>query len=135
MNLADVMEELAAKLSVIDGLNVFAYPPDAVPEPAAIVGYPETIDFDQTYVRGADRMTLPVLVVVGKYTDVGTRDLLAKYCNGSGPASVKVAIESAEYSSCDSVVVTTADFDVLRIGGTDYMAALFTLDITGSGES
>ena len=135
MDLADVMEEVAAKLGTIDGLRVFAYPPGDVPPPAAIVSYPETYDFDATYGRGMDRMSLPVVVVVGKPTDRSTRDRLAKYCNGSGPASVKAVVERGTYSACDTVRVTSIEFDPVEIAATVYMAALFTLDIAGPGSA
>lgn len=133
MDLADVMEEVAGKLSAINGLRIFAYPPDALAPPAAVVSYPDSYDYDGTYGRGMDRLKLPVVVVVGKPTDRSTRDRLAKYCDGAGAASVKVAAENGTYVSCDTVRVESVTFDVVSIAGTDYMAALFTLDITGSG--
>lgn len=135
MNLADVMEEVAARLDTIDGLRVFAYPPDSLSEPAAVVSYPDTYEFDGTYGRGMDRMRLPIVVVVGKPTDRSTRDRLARYCDGSGPFSVKAAVESGERAAFDTVRVESIDFDVVTIGGTDHMAALFTVDIAGPGSA
>ena len=37
MNLADVMDELAARIDTIEGLRVHAFPPDNVAVPAAVV--------------------------------------------------------------------------------------------------
>jgi hypothetical protein len=133
VKLEDVMDEVAARLATIEGLRVFAYPTDSVAPPAAVVSFPENITFDETYGRGMDRMTLPVVVAVGKPYARSTRPLLAAYCNGSGPASVKAALEAGDYASCDVVRVTGIDFDVVTIAGTDYMAALFDLDIAGAG--
>lgn len=133
MNLADVMEEVAGRLGTINGLRVFAYPPDDVHPPAAIVSYPDTYTFDETYQRGMDRMAVPVVLVVGKPTDRSSRDRLAQYCDGSGPASVKAALEAADYVACHSVRVTGIEFDVVSIAGTDYMAARFDLDVAGQG--
>lgn len=133
MNLDAVMEQVASKVDLIADLRVFAYPPDSLTPPAAVVSYPETYTFDETYGRGSDRLTLPVVVVVGKVTDRGTRESLAAYCDGSGAKSVKQAVETGGYTALHSVRVTGIEFDVVTIGGTDYMAALFSLDITGSG--
>lgn len=135
MDLADVMEEVAGKLSAINGLRVFAYPPDNLAPPAGVVSYPESYEYDGTYGRGMDRLKLPVVVVVGKPTDRSTRDRLARYCDGAGAGSVKVAAQAGPYVACDTVRVESVEFDVVSIGGTDYMAALFTLDITGPGSA
>lgn len=133
MNLADVMDEIAARLSTIDGLRVFPYPADSPTPPAAVVSYPEAYNFDETYGRGSDRMTLPVVVVVGKPYDRSTRSSLSKYCNGFGPASVKAAVETGPAASFDVARVTGIEFDVVSIRGEDMMAALFDLDIAGQG--
>lgn len=133
MNLTDVMEEVAARLATIKGMRVFPYPADSVSPPAAIVSYPETLTYDETYGRGSDRMALPVVVVVGKPYDRSTRDLITRYTDGSGASSVKAALETGTYASCDGVRVTRAEFDVVSIAGTDYVAAQFDLDIAGSG--
>jgi hypothetical protein len=133
MRLADVMEEVAARLGSIDGLRVFPHPADSVSPPAAIVSYPETLTYDETYGRGFDRMTLPVVVVVGKPYDRSTRDLITRYTDGSGGSSVKAALEAGTYASCDGIRVTGVEFDVVSIAGTDYVAAQFDLDIAGSG--
>lgn len=133
MNLADVMDEIAASLETITGLRVWPYPPGAVTPPAAIVSYPETVTFDLTYGRGMDRWKLPVVLVTGKPTDRTTRETLAGFTDVSGLRSVKVAIESATHVAFDHVRVESCEFDVVTIGGVDLMAAIFDLDIAGKG--
>jgi hypothetical protein len=133
VDLADVMQEVADRLDAIEGLRVHPSPPGKVTPPAAVVSYPETYTFDETYGRGMDRLSLPLVVVVGRPVDRSTRDALAAYCKGSGAASVKAVLESGTYSAFDVLRVESIDFDVVSIGGTEYMAALFTLDIAGSG--
>ena len=134
MDLALVMDELAARLATIEGLRVHAQPIGSVTPPAAVVVYPEEVTFDATYGRGMDRMRLPIVVVVGRPYDRSTRDALAGYCAGSGAQSVKAVIESGAYLAFDAVRVENIDFDVVPIGAIDYMAALFTLDIGGQGD-
>lgn len=95
MDLADVMTEIGARLDTIDGLRVYPYPADQVTPPAAVVTYPETVQFDATYARGMDRYPdLVVMVLVAKPWDRSTRDLVAGYLNGSGAGSVKDVLEN-----------------------------------------
>lgn len=133
MNLADVMDQVATQLDTISGLRVFAFPPDHLNPPAAVVSYPDSYNYDETYGRGMDRISLPVVVVVGKVSDRASRDNLATYADGSGSDSVKAVVEAGTYTAFDTVRVESVDFDVVDIAGISYMAALFTLDIAGSG--
>jgi hypothetical protein len=133
MDIADVMDQVATAIDTITGLRVSAYPAGEITPPAAIVSYPESVTFDATYGRGMDRMSLPVVVLIGVPNDRQTRDLLTAYCAGSGASSVKAAIESGSYTALHTIRVEGIDFDVHRVGATDYMAALFTCDIAGPG--
>jgi hypothetical protein len=135
VDLAAVMQAVSDRLDTIAGLRCFAYPPGSITPPAAVVSYPDTYDFDETYGRGMDRLKLPVVVVVGRPTDRTTRDKLAAYVNGTGASSVKAVLESGTYTAFDVVRVTGVDFDVVTIAATDYLAALFDLDIAGKGTS
>lgn len=133
MNLADVMQEIADQLDTITGLRVFGFPPDRIVPPAAFVSWPDDLTFDETYGRGSDHMTLPVVVVEGRPSDRTSVLRLGAYCDGSGPASVKAVVESGTYTAFDTVRVMSAELDVVTIAGTDYIAALFSLDIAGQG--
>lgn len=136
MKLNDVMDEVAEVLGAITGLRVFGYPPPTVSPPAGIVSYPESIDYDQTYGRGMDRISgLPVLLVVGKATERSAREKVAGWAAGSGPNSVKAVLEAHEWTSCDVLTVTECIFDVVTIAAIDYLAAMFSLDIAGSGNA
>jgi hypothetical protein len=128
------MDAISTRLDTIAGLRCFPYPPDSITPPAAIVTYPEELTFDAGYDRGADTMTLPVIVAVGKVHDRNTRNLVDAYCAGSGASSIKAVIESGTYTAFDSVRVTGAEFDIVTIGSADYLAAVFDLDIIGDGE-
>ncbi len=133
MDLAAVMDALAARLDVIDGLRVHAYPIGSVTPPAAVLSYPDDYTYDATYQRGMDRMTLPLVLVVGKASDRTARDRLSAYVNGSGASSVKAVLESGAYTAFHTLRVVDADFDVVRIADVEYVAAVFSLDITGAG--
>lgn len=133
MNIADVMDELGTALGAVDGLRVFPYSADKVTPPAAIVEWPENVNYDTTMARGSDQLDFLVTVVVGRFDARTTRDRLAKYLDGAGDASVKAAIEGAIYTAFDTVRVTTATVDSYTIAGVVYLGAEFKLDITGQG--
>ena len=136
MDLAAVADELAARLGTITGLRVSAFPPPTVVPPAAIVSYPERVDFDATYGRGLDRAERwPIVLVVGKASDRTARDRIYAYAEGSGAASVKAVLESGTYTTFESIRVASVEFDVVTIAGIDYIAAMFAVDIAGPGSS
>lgn len=129
------MDELGTALSSVDGLRVFPYSADRVTPPAAIVGWPDVIDYDTTFGRGSDSMVLPVWVVVGKVDARSSRNTLAAYLDGSGSSSVKAAVDGGTYTACDSATVTGVPNGVesVSIAGTEYLAAIFNVSITGKG--
>ncbi len=132
MDLDAVMTEIGEHLDVT-GLRLAVVGEKPVP-PAAYVSYPDSIDFDQTYGRGSDSMALQVVVIVGRTAAVrATRTALAAYCAGSGDNSVKEAIEGTPYDSADSVTVSGVEFDVVSLAGIDHMAAIFSVNVVGSG--
>lgn len=135
MNLSDVAEEIAARLDSIEGLRCFSYPPAAIHPPVAIVlnPVPGDIQYDQTYGRGMDRMTLPVILLVGRGNERAATKNIRPYLDGSGAKSIKAVLDSGAYASFDEIRVTTSGVDGVSWGGTEYQAALFDLDIAGQG--
>lgn len=125
--------DLGAALGAIDGLRVFDYWADRVTPPAAVVEWPEAITYDATMGRGGDRLTLPVLVMVGKADMRNAWQQLAAYAAGSGASSVKAAIERHPPIAYDSARVTRVEFGVTVVASVDYLAATFTVDLIGSG--
>lgn len=136
MKLTDVMDEIAERLRQVPSLagRTYEWPKASITAPAAIVTYPTHGDFDETYARGRDRWDGVVAVCAGKPTDRGTREQVGGYVDGSGPESVKEALEAEGYASCDSVTVTGWDIDIWQVGGVDSLTAVFALDIWGPGE-
>lgn len=133
MNIGNVMQALADRIDTIAGLRVYAYPPNAVQAPAAVVTYPESYTYDDTYGRGMDSMTLPVVVLVGKVSDRASRDKLAKWVSPSTATSIKTVLESGTYTAFDTVRVASVTFDIIAIAAVEYLAATLTLDIAGQG--
>lgn len=139
MDVGAVMDEIAEKTRAAASLTgrTFAYPVAVVQPPAAIVAYPSDAEFDKTYGRGVDTMAGALVVVVGPVADRQTRDRAARYLNGSGSESIKALVDGDEggnaYASCDSVTVTGWETDTHTIAGTEHLALVFALDITGPG--
>lgn len=133
MNVAALMDEIGTALSTVPGLRVHPFQAKRVTPPSALIGLPDSYTFDATYGRGSDRLSLPVLVVVGGVSDRASRDQLARYADGAGTHSVKSAIESGDYAEADTVVVSSVEFPGVRIADLDYLAASFTVDVLGPG--
>ena len=134
MNLSAVMDQIALRLDIIPILRVAAFPDGQINAPAAVVALPTRIDFDMNYQGGGDRLELPVVVLVSGTVPRVARDTLAAYCVRSGPSSVKAVLESGAFTAFDFVTVTDVQFDVWTYNGVDHPAAIFTLDIVGSGD-
>ncbi len=135
MNLADVMTELGQALETIPDLRVSDHPPDRARVPMAIVSYPDGIDFHTTKGRGQDRMEIPVVVLVGRTVDRATRDNLADYANGSGSLSVVEALEGHTYTALNEIHVPSVEFDVYDLADVEYLAAIFTVQVIGPGQT
>lgn len=134
MNLAEVMEEAAAVLRVISGLEVFAYPPHTLTPPAGYVSYPSTIVYDAAYQRGEDNFVdLPFVLLSSPVTEVTARDTVARWARGSGEGSIKAAMEAHAWTTCDDLTVNSCEFDVEQVGTVGYLAAMFKATVVGPG--
>lgn len=134
MNLAAVMAELSQRLETVKGLRVFGYQADSVSPPAAIVGLPTGIAYDETHGRGADSMAIPVFLMVGAVDARSSHRDLAQYADGSGVFSIKRVLEAGNSSSFDSVRVASVDFTTYTIAAGVYLGAEFTVNIFGQGD-
>lgn len=133
MHVLRVMDDVAEALRAIEGLRVFAYEAPRIVPPTAEVEWPEEVTYDQTMRRGSDRLTVQVRVMVGQADARSARDELAAYADGSGPRSVKAAVERREAQAYDSARVTKCEFGLTTVAAVEYLSALFTLDISGNG--
>ncbi len=135
LHLARVMQEVALAASRVTGITRFySYPPATLVAPAGYVSYPSRILYNQTYQRGqADYEDLPIVLVVGKPSDRRARDLVAEWSAADGPRSIVSALEEWDWQSCDDLTIGSAEFDVERIAGVDYLAVMFKASAVGPG--
>lgn len=134
MDFTKLADEIGDALDTITGLRVFRYPSDDLHPPAAVVGFPDEVVFDETYGRGMDTATIPVFVVVGRVSDRKSAEKLLAYWAGSGTSSVKAVVDGASYTAADVVRVARAQpTDAFTMAGTTYIAVQFTLEVAGQG--
>ncbi|MYC29846.1 MAG: hypothetical protein F4X65_07135 [Chloroflexi bacterium] len=96
MSLIDLRNELEKRLSAIDGLRVYALPPESVTElPAAIIqpGQP-LAEYDRTMAGPRVSYNLAVLLLTGSGDDTEAWKDLAGYVAPVGPLSIKEALET-----------------------------------------
>lgn len=135
MILKNVMEEIADKLHMFTGHNIFPYPIDSVTPPAGILSYPERIEYDVTYQRGEDMFwNLPVYMVTDRVDSQDARDQVSEWTDPSSSNSVKTFLDRENYNSCESVQVVNATFDTMKIAGIDYLVAVFECNVSGEGQ-
>lgn len=123
INLNTVMDALGTALGSVTNLRVYDYQADAIAVPAAVVGLPDELTYDNTMARGTDAATFPVHLMVGKVSDRAARDKLAGYCDGTGAASVSV--KAALDALKPAARVQSVSFGTVTVGGIEYLAATF----------
>ena len=129
LDLNAVMDAFGLRLGTIPGLRVYDYPPDSVAVPAAVVGYPDTVTYDETMARGTDSCTVTVTVLVGRISDRASRDALGAYLAGSGVRSVKAAVDGTLAGTVKDARVGSATVMSVTVGGVDYAAAAFSVEV------
>lgn len=141
MDIALVRTRLAEAVSTITGLKTFSYVPDSMPEPAFMVGEVE-IEFDRTFGRGQDEMTVTCRVLVSRADDRSGQSKLDGYLAGSGLLSIKAALEAARGApgspalggACDDFrVERVLGYQVYTVGDARYYGADFIVRVIGSG--
>lgn len=132
----------AAVGTAIPELTCLPYLPDAVPEPCFYAGEVE-IDFDRTYQRGMDEIELTCRLLVSRGDDLAGQARLDSYMAGSGPLSVKAALDAARGAPGQAALGGLADDIHLRrvqghrlyqVGNVMYYGAEFIVRIIGRGD-
>ncbi|MFC7380890.1 hypothetical protein [Sphaerisporangium rhizosphaerae] len=133
--LADVVRD------EIPSLNCFGYVPDDVPEPCFYSGEVE-IDFDKTFGRGMDEIAVTCRLLVSRADDRSGQEALDKYLAGSGPDSIKQAIETGRGAPGQSALGGLADdlhvqrvqaYRQYLVGDRTYYGAEIVVRIIGRG--
>lgn len=147
MQISQVRSALAAAARTVvlpDGipkLTCTGYVPDAVTAPHYFVGEVD-VDFDQAMNRGLDKLEFTTRCLVGRQDDRAAQEILDALLSGSGPASLKAAIESARGAPGEMALGGLADdYRVTRVqgyrwyehAGTQYVGAELIITVVGRG--
>jgi hypothetical protein len=127
MDLAAVLADLEARLEQISGLRVYGYMAESVAVPAAVVTVEEIL-YDVTMGRGVDGGRFSVHMLVGRSSERAAAVALSPYVAGDGPRSIKAALEVGTGPAGD-LRVEGATVSVMSVGGVDYLAATFMVDV------
>jgi hypothetical protein len=136
MDVYAVKDEIATVLKTITGLRAYTWAQSPVTPPAALPGWPDSIEYVGTYGRGQSKIPdLPLLVVVGQASQRVAAKRLGEYVAESGAKSIPAKLEgrAGSWTSCDVVTVLTATFPVVSIASVEYLAVEFHLEIVGKG--
>lgn len=131
-NLTNIRNEIKNNLANISSLSVFGFVPDSIEPPTAVVGVMDSIDYDASMQRGADRYEIPVYVYVGRVDAQDSQETLDGFLASTGASSIKAQIESDTTlnSQAQSVRVTSAgNYGVYNINNIDYLGVEFIVEV------
>lgn len=122
-------------------LTATGYVPDAISAPHFFCAE-YSVEFDKAMRRSVDEAELTCRILVGRADDRAAQDILDALLDGSGPASLKAAIEAARGAPGEYALGGLADdFRITRIQGyrwyehqgTQYIGAELMIRIIGKG--
>lgn len=122
-------------------LAATGYVPDAITAPHFFCGE-VSVDFDKAMRRSLDELEITCRVLVGRADDKAAQKTLDALISGSGPASLKAAIEAARGAPGEFALGGLAhDLHVMRVqgyrwyehAGTQYVGAELIIKVIGEG--
>ena len=131
-SLTNIRNEIKNNLANITSLSVYGYVPDSIEPPTAVVGVMETIDYDASMQRGADKYDIPVYLYVSRVDAQDSQETLDGYLASAGASSVKAQIESDSTlnGEAQSVRVTSAsNYGVYNINNISYLGVEFIVEV------
>jgi hypothetical protein len=125
-NLLTVVSPTGTNLRVYDNI------PDVIVPPCAIVGQLDfTFDIDNA--RGLDQASTDIFVIVQRFSERAGQDKLDTLLAGTGPKSIKTAIESDRTLGglVNTLRVTSADSGTYSSGDQTFLSYRYNLIIWG----
>lgn len=136
MNPAEIMKEIATELGNLPSIrSAYPHPVKSVGStPSAVVGYGK-IQYTIVSTGGADRLTIPVWVVLGDVVAAATAEKYGAFAGREGPRSVLAVLEAKDnWTTCDYVHVNGGDVEAVSIADKDMLAVTFELDVVASSD-
>jgi hypothetical protein len=131
-SLSSIRSGLSTRLATILGLSVYAYVPDSIEPPTAVVGVMSSVDYDSTMSRGSDMYEIPLYLYVSRVDAELSQDSLDEFLAGSGSSSIKQAIEGDTTLGgvvSSARVVEASNYGVYTINSIDYLGVEFSVEI------
>lgn len=134
MDLAAVATGLSNAADAISSLRCTPYQPDSVTPPSFAVGEVD-VEFDQAMHRGLDVVMYTCRLFVSSASDRSGPATLYTYLEGSGPTSLKTALEADKTlgGACQQlrVVAVRGAGRLFTVGLDQYIGAEFTVRVWG----
>jgi hypothetical protein len=127
--MAAIMDALAGAVPTGIVTRAYGHPVGSVVPPAAVVGYPTEFEYDSVFLRGSDRLVIPVWYVCGSADDASARDTVSAVVGGTG--EIKAALETAPalLAEIQTARVTDATFESVMIGAVPMIAVRFDVEV------
>lgn len=119
--------EVAALIAANVAPRGFPHPVDVADPPMIVCGYPDTLEFDTTFARGADTATFDLYVVAGKVTERSAWLVISAAIDGAN--GVKQTLDGNLGGVVDSQRVVDMRVMGIEIGGVTYAAAVFSVEV------
>lgn len=132
-SLKTIRQALAAQISTIDGLVVYATVPDAANMPACVVEPDQPgINYLQTFKSQKVIWNLALIVLAGRVNEGAAQDLIDDYISPDGDKSIPGKIESDQTLGgvVDYCVATQLSrYGRFEIGDLHYLGAQIDLEV------
>ena len=137
LNIGSIRDALKTNLLTVvspTGTNLRVYDtiPDVIVPPCAIVGQLDfTFDIDNA--RGLDQANVDIFVIVQRFSERAGQDKLDTLLAGTGPKSIKTALESDRTLGglVNTLRVISADSGTYTSGDQTYLSYRYNLIIWG----
>ena len=132
LNIGPIRDALKTNLQTIVNMRVYDTIPDVVVPPCAVVGQLDfTFDIDNA--RGLDQASVDIYVLVQRFSERTAQDKLDTLLAGTGPKSIKTALESDRTLGglVDTLRVVSADSGTYGSGDQTFLSYRYNLIIWG----
>ena len=132
IKISKVRDALGKNIETISGIRIYDTIPDVVVPPCAVVGQLD-FTFDVNNARGLDSASVDVYVIVQRISERAGQDKLDELLAGSGPKSIKTAIESDRTLGglVDTLRVISAESGTYTTGDQSFLSYRYNLTVWG----
>ena len=132
IKISKVRDAIGKNIESISGIRIYDTIPDVVVPPCAVVGQLD-FTFDVNNARGLDSASVDVYVIVQRISERAGQDKLDELLAGSGPKSIKTAIESDRTLGglVDTLRVISAESGTYTTGDQSFLSYRYNLTVWG----